>query len=785
MTWLLDQVGHPSLASNQDTDGGEVPGGLDGGQIVVFGRRDPPSGQVPARARTESLPLLVTKLHPPRIREQAVARDRLLVRLRAGADARLTLVAAPPGYGKTTVLGMWRELELPSRPVAWLTVDKDDDDPVVFWSYVLGAIRSVAPEFGASVPAGWWRGARLDELLPALVNELAELGDAALVLDDFHLLTDGAARRTVAWFIDNAPSTLQLVIATRSEPALPLSALRAHAELVELRAADLGFSVAEAEELVNDRLDLGIEREHVEGLVERTEGWPAGLYLAALSLQGVDDRRAFVTRFGGENRHVVDFLVDEVLDAHDPALQELMIRCSVLDRLCGRLCDALVERDGSAELLESLAQSNLFLVPLDDRYEWFRFHTLFAQLLRAELERREPGLAPALHRRAYAWHRDLGEPQSAIEHALSAGMFDEAGELLATTWARVAHAGRAAEVLDWLDRLPRDLLWSTPRLLVVYAWVNSLLGRFDEADQALDAVEQGGDLDCGSLPDGFGSLEGSIATLRAAVPRGNVGVELENACRAAELEGPDSPWRATISRALGVGHLFAGDLGEAERMLRESSEALSPADLWRVAASSLAFRSLLAGERSHPREQSLLADEAAALVYGRGLQDLDGEVLLALALARSAQGADEAVEQIEQGVELARAHCSPLLLALALTKLAGARRAVGDDDGAEQAITDARTIVSGCPDPGMLLERLLAAPPSSQRPRTAAGTGELSARELVVLRMLRGPLSERDIGRELYLSHNTIHSHVKSIYRKLEVSSRAAALERARERGFV
>jgi LuxR family maltose regulon positive regulatory protein len=260
----------------------------------------------------------------------------------------------------------------------------------------------------------------VDVVLPELINALAAFGPAALVLDDFHELTSGPARDSVAWFIDRVPSTFQLVIATRSEPGLSLGALRAHGELLELRAAELGFDATEAAALLNDLLGLGLEREQVEALVERTEGWPAGIYLAALSLHATPARSEFVSRFSGGNRHVVDFLVDEVLDHHDPEVQTLMLHSSILGRMCGPLCDAVLQKEESAERLRELARTNLFLVPLDDRGEWYRFHQLFAQLLRVELEHREPGLAPTLHRRALAWHREHGTIEEALGHAFGA-----------------------------------------------------------------------------------------------------------------------------------------------------------------------------------------------------------------------------------------------------------------------------------------------------------------------------------------------------------------------------
>ena len=351
--------------------------------------------------------LIATKLRPPAVRDLVVPRERLLERLGAGSGLRLSLVACPAGFGKTTLLAAWREAEAARKPVGWLTLDEGDNDPVVLWSYVFEALRRACPAI--SVPASpQLAGAAsiVSMVLPRLVNELDDLGEVTLILDDFHRLPAGPARESLAWFVDHAPPAFQLVLSTRTEPDLRLAALRAHGDLLELRAGDLRFTAGEADAFLNGRLALGLTPEEVDGLVERLEGWPAGLYLTALSLRRAADRPGLVTELGASSRHLIDFLETEVLRAHDPPVQELMLRCSVLDRLSGPLCDAVLEQQHSGPMLDALSSSNLFLIPLDSEGGWYRFHPLFARLLRVELERREPGTAPALHRRASAWHRD-------------------------------------------------------------------------------------------------------------------------------------------------------------------------------------------------------------------------------------------------------------------------------------------------------------------------------------------------------------------------------------------
>ena len=738
---------------------------------------------IPRDDRQDAHGLLVTKLHPPPRRPQTIARDRLVERLQPEPGRRLTLIVAPAGSGKTTLLSAWRELEAPGRPIAWMSLDEGDNDPIVLWSHLIAALRRVCPaigELGLPGPIAAARGR--DLVLLRLVNDLAEQGDVALILDDFHRLSAGEARDSVAWLVDNAPSTFQLVLSTRSEPALPLAAMRAHGELFEVRADELGFTVGEADALLNGELELGLVRDDVEKLVQRTEGWPAGLYLAALSLQGVDDRHAFVSGFDGRSRHVVDFLVDEVLTAHDPAMQDLMIRSSVLERLCGPLCDAVLEQDGAGELLSALSRTNLFLVPLDDRGQWFRFHHVFARLLRVELENRLPGAAPTLHRRAYLWHRDHGSVEEAMEHALEAGAFDEAAELFAAWHFPYMGLGRYATLIGWLRRLPRELVLGDPRLLLAEAWISSDLGKEHEASAAIAAIEQLGRIDDGPLPNGFSSLESSLATLRALHSWGDIGAAYENADRAVRLEGLQSPRRDMVCSALGYALYFRGEFDAADPWLAQAAELAEANAHPTVAAYSLAYRSFVALEHGRLEEQSLLAETAMTLAEEHGLDDVVGDAWVAVGLSLAAHGrADEALPRLERGLGIARLHGHAHELVHGLIRQATTLRAAGASDAARSAIAEARTIADSCTDIGFLEDRLAALERQPRaRPRPREGESMLSERELVVLRMLGGHLSEREIGRELYLSHNTVHSHTKSIYRKLGVSSRAEAVEQAR-----
>ena len=568
--------------------------------------------------------LVGTKLRAPAVRAQSIPRQRLVNALRTGSDRKLTLVACPAGFGKTTLLSAWYESEVSRRSVAWLTLDEGDNDPVVLWSHAIGALRRANPDVAKSVSEDPVVTPVIDLVLPRLVNELDGQTEITLILDDFHRVSSESARSSVRWFIEHAPPGCHLVLASRTEPNLPVASLRAHGELLELRAADLRFTSDEANAFLNGRLGLDLTAEDIDSLLLRTEGWPAGLYLAALSLQSAADRHAFVHTFGGSNRHVVDFLVSEVLEAHDPPAQALMLRASILDRLTGPLCDAVMEQEGSAQMLETLSRSNLFLVPLDDEAGSYRFHHVFGQLLRVELERREPGLAPALHRRAYSWHRDHGTTDEAIEHAVAAESYAEAVELIETFWIRYANTWKYDTVLAWLGKLPEDVVTREVHLLLIQAWVLSLSAKQQEAARAIAAIERVGDLGVGPLRDGFCSAEASLTLLQASFPWGDVDAQVKHARRAVELEGPGSPWRSLACWAAGMGMYFKGERDDADEWFEEAAALAPESGQWLAGTSSLAYRSQIAGERGRIDEQRTLAEAAARFGREHGTAEAGG-----------------------------------------------------------------------------------------------------------------------------------------------------------------
>jgi len=725
------------------------------------------------------------------VREHTVPRAQLAERLSEESGRRLTLVACPAGYGKTTLLAAWRESEVARKPIAWLSLDEGDDDPTVLWSYVIEALCRACPSLRDAISPEVTSAASITEVvLPRLVNELVEQGEIALVLDDFHRLSVGPACATVAWFVEHAPSTVQLVILTRTEPPLRLPALRARGELLELRADDLRFTQRDALEFLNGRLDLDLSVEDVASLVARTHGWPAGIYLAALSLgkAAEADRSARIRSFGASSQHVIDYLTAEVLETHDPLTQSLMVRTSILERLSGPLCDAVMETQGSAVMLDALSRSNLFLVQLDDESDWYRFHHLFAQLLRVELQRRDPDLIPALHRRAYEWHREHGSTEEAIHHAMAAGAFAEAADLVANVYARYGNAAKYVTVLNWLEAFPDEVFRDDPRLRLVEGWMLAVSGRPDDAAAAVVPDEPSHWVDDGPLPDGFPSLEASLTTLRAIFlepAKGDVGAQLALARRAAELVSPGTVWRSAVCWAVGWGLYFHGRFDEADRWFEESAVAGSAAKQWIAADSSLAYRSLIAGVLGRVSDQQELAEQAERAMREHRIEGMDGVALVALGLSLAARDRlPEALTVVENGVEFIRRTRQRIHLAHALLHLAGVLRALGQSESAIAVAGEARSIIVGCKDAGILNDRLRAfgLSPSVGSSRRDGG---LTDRELIVLSLLSGQFSERKIARDLYLSHNTVHSHTRTIYRKLAVSSRAEAVARGRELGLL
>ena len=416
-------------------------------------------------------PLLETKLYLPRPRAGLVPRPRLSETLDAGAAAKLLLVSAPAGFGKTTLLAEWLAAgpaaPADERSAAWLSLDRGDNDPASFWTYLIAALRTMAPGVGENELAllASPQPPAIDLVLTTMLNDLGATGnDIVLVLDDYHLIDAREVQDAMAFLLDHMPPRLHLVIASRADPAVPLARMRARGQLVEIRAAELRFTPDEVAAYLNEVMGLQLTAQDVAALEARTEGWIAALQLAALSMQGRADVAGFIAGFTGDDRYIVDYLAEEVLQRQPAPVRNFLLQTALLGRLSGPLCDAVTGTGGGKAMLEALDRGNLFVVPLDDRRQWYRYHHLFADVLRARLSDESPDLVQVLHRRASDWYAENGEPAEAIEHAMAGGHLESAADLVELALPALARDRQEARLRGWLELLPDELIAVRPVL---------------------------------------------------------------------------------------------------------------------------------------------------------------------------------------------------------------------------------------------------------------------------------------------------------------------------------
>src|ERR671914_660955 len=533
-----------------------------------------------------STPILATKLYVPPPRPRAVLRLRLTGHLNGGLNGKLTLVSAPAGFGKTTLLGEW--VAGCERPVAWLSMDEEDNDPTRFLAYFVAALQTIAPDIGEGV-LGVLQSPQpppIESILTALLNEIDTVpDDFVLVLDDYHVIDGSAVEEALSFVLEHLPPGMHLVIATREDPQLPLARLRARGQLSEVRADDLRFTPDEAAEFLNEAMGLSLSKEDIAALETRTEGWIAGLQLAALSMRGREDVSGFVRAFAGDNRYILDYLVEEVLQRQPERIRSFLLQTSILERLSGPLCDAVTGQEEGNALLETLERGNFFVVPLDDKRQWYRYHHLFADVLHARLLAEQPDRVLELHRRGRAGDgRDDG-PSEASQHALAAEDFERAAGLVEL--AALEMLGSSQETLyRRLMALPDEVVRVRPVLSVYYAF--ALLGRggFEAFDAHLRDAErwlatsaetserrEAPSVDMVVVDEvAFRSLPGTIAVARAyhAGALGDVFCAADHARRALDLlPDDDHLWRGAAASLLGIAYWTLGDLEAAHRSFAE------------------------------------------------------------------------------------------------------------------------------------------------------------------------------------------------------------------------
>ena len=458
------------------------------------------------------IPLLETKLYIPNRRSGLVSRPRLLERLHQGIERKLTLVSAPAGFGKTTLLAEWLAAPPASvRAAGWVSLDQSDNDPALFWAYFIRALQKVLPKVGEGALSLLHSPQHLpiESVLTTLINEINAIehdpstGSGhrfALILDDYHVIDAQPVHHAISFLLNHLPPQMHLVIASRSDPPLPLARLRGSGESTELRASDLRFTPDEAAAFLNEVMGLELSASDVAALETRTEGWIVGLQLAALSMQGREDTHEFVRAFAGDDRYIVDYLIEEVLQRQPEPVRSFLLQTSILDRLSGPLCDAVTCREDGKEVLEALERSNLFVIPLDDKRHWYRYHHLFADVLRVHSMEEQPDLVPTLHRRAAAWFEERGMAAEAIEQARAVGDHETVARLLAANFEEFERIGRYASISSWSASLPEEMVRKRPRLALIHASValvfddnNQAARRLTSwAEEAINAIEDGG-----------------------------------------------------------------------------------------------------------------------------------------------------------------------------------------------------------------------------------------------------------------------------------------------------
>jgi len=731
--------------------------------------------------------LVVSKLRPPLVRHGTVPRSSLVERL--GDRRPIVSVVAPSGYGKTTVLSQWAERN--GQSFAWVSVDERDNDPKVLLTYVAQALDAVEPigdrvfdalaSPGSSVPGS---------VVPRLGSAFSSMtSPVALVLDDVHVLRNSECQSALSVLADHVPRGSQLAVAGRAQPPLRVARLRAEGRILEIGQGDLSLDRDEASMLLSNA-DIAVGEDDVAELYRRTEGWPAGLYLAALYLREGGPVAGAGVSFGGDDRLVSEYMKSEFLARISRRRRAFLTRTAVLERMCGSLCDAVLEGSGSAGILADLERSNLLLVPLDRRGQWYRYHHLFRDMLLGELHRLEPGLIPVLHRRAAQWHERNGEPGEAVEYWMKAGEADSAARLVGTLAFPAYQQGRVATAERWLGWLEdHGAMANQPATAVMAAMLSAMTGKPGEADRRAGVAEQAAAV--ASLPDGSASIEPWLALLRALLCRGGVEQMQADAELAARTMAAGSFWRTAATLFLGLTHLMAGDPDRADVLFADAAAGGQAGGATTGTCLALAERSLLAIARGAWERGERHLSEAWGLARDANLEDYPPFTIVHAVAARIAlhQGdRPRATAELTQAQRLrpTLTYALPHLAVQARIELARCHLALSDVAAAQVLLQEVSEVLTLRPGLGVFAgEADNLRTELAQARLFAPGASALTGAEIRLLPMLSTHLSFPQIAGEMFLSPNTIKSQAISIYRKLGASSRNQAVTRSRELGLL
>jgi len=661
-------------------------------------------------------PFLATKVSIPLLRSSLVPRPRLIQCLKAGIERKLVLVSAPAGFGKTTLLSDWAHQS--NMPVTWFSIDSSDNNPLQFYSYVIASLQKVDKNMGKAALSMLQspQPPPLESSLITLINSIApDLHHMALVLDDYHLVDSAKIHESLAFLIDHLPAQMHIIMATRADPLLPLARLRARNQLIEIRAAELSFTKEEIEEFFNGKLKLGLSSDEIGMLASRTEGWISGLQLAAHSLRERSDKSVFIKEFKGDNRHVVDYLVEEVLNRQPAPIQNFLMQTSILSRLSAGLCEAITKQRNCQNLLDELERADLFIFPLDNGRNWFRYHQLFADLLRQRLLGQFQGdKVKELHRNAYEWHLRNGYREEAMEHALAAEDFDLVSDLLEVIAESVWDRDGLISLLRWLNALPDKVFSSRLNLLIIHARSLNMAGKQEEAEAKLRVAEllleslRGETVEVPTLnskhPGRLNKSEilGRIATIRAFISayKGDLaGIKHHARMAIISLNKRDLMWRSVAATTLGFAHGWSGD-GDMMSARFAFSEAIAVSEqggntyFYLFAKSCLAHIDGLQGrlkqaEESYRQLLRFAEDEDLCLT------GLTASIISSLGLVLCEKNAiEEGTRLVREGLELAQRGYDMVTLASSRLNMARALFYRSDIDQALAQIQESENILS-------------------------------------------------------------------------------------------
>ena len=732
----------------------------------------------------------MSKLRRPSVRPGTVRRSPLIEVLARGDLRPVVSVVAPAGYGKTTLLAQWAERS--GQAFAWVSLDERDNDPKVLLSYVAAALDAVEPVgervFGALASPG---GSVPGPVVSALGFAFSSMTlPVVLVLDDVHVLDDHECWAAVSVLADHVPPGSRLVLSGRDAPLLALARQRAAGRMLELGPRDLALTHEEASSLLRNA-SVSVGESDVAELHRRTEGWPAGLYLAALGLREGGPVATAADSFGGGDRLVSEYIQSEVLARLSSRQRVFLTRTAVLERLCGPLCEAVLDQAGAAAILAALARSNLLLVPLDPDGEWYRYHHLFRDMLLAELRRREPELIPVLRRRAAGWCARNDLPEEAMEYTIAAGDVDMAAALVGKLGVRAYRQGKTAAVQRWLRWLQdRGEAEGHPMVAVLAGLLSAVTGRAAEAERWADVADrwQYGEA---SGPDDP-AAEAWAALLRAVLCRHGVKQMRADADEAARLFAAESVPEPATALMQGVARVLSGDLDGGDASLGDAASVAEVTGAPGVAAVALCERSLVAMARGEWGRAQVLAGRARTVLRQAGIEEYYAIPLVCAVHARTALHRGDVSAARQELVSAQRLRplltCAlPHFAVQARIELARAHLALSDPAGARALMREVDELLRCRPDLGNLVGEAEAfrARLSEEHDPSVPGISALTAAELRVLPTLASHLSFPQIAAEMFLSPHTVKSEAISIYRKLGVSSRAQAVARSRELGLL